>query len=252
MSGHNLGVLFKFLLRRVELKGSPRETGRCVAVALPLFFLSPPPCPTSQALILLASPRARRGVRVGSICLCDGRWCQAPPQGLEGEERRRLVWSGRVTDVSELSSGDSDGTEAQAEAWGGGLERGKGVSESDRDKGFRGEETGLGDSDGADTSLRFVGLQNRGLAMRNYAEWALFSPDFSSLQSQWTARGTQRRLAVSGSREETMAESVSPSPPCQGSRGENLRQKERKEEIYISGTVCPVNSTMCTRRNNGS
>lgn len=106
---------------------------------------------------------------------------------------------------------------------GGGLERGKGVRESDRDKGFRGEETGLGDRDGADTSLRFVGLQNRGLAMRNYAEWALFSPDFSSLQSQWTARGTQRRLAVSGSREETMAESVSPSPPCQGSRGENLR-----------------------------
>lgn len=98
----------------------------CCRGSSSLLPVSPPPCPTSQALILLASPRARRGVRVGSICLCDGRWCQAPPQGLEGEERRRLVWSGRVTDVSELSSGDSDGTEAQAEAWGGGAGERKG------------------------------------------------------------------------------------------------------------------------------
>lgn len=67
------------------------------------------PPSSSQALILLASPRARRGVRVGSICLCDGHWCQAP-RGLEREERR-LVWSGRVTDVSELSSGTSNGAE---------------------------------------------------------------------------------------------------------------------------------------------
>lgn len=65
------------------------------------------------------SPRARRGVRVGSICLCDGHWCQAP-RGLE-EEERRLVWSGRVTDVSELSSGTPNGAEAEAKSdWEGG------------------------------------------------------------------------------------------------------------------------------------
>lgn len=85
----------------------------------PLLPVSPSPAhshplSSSQALILFASPRARRGVRVGSICLCDGHWCQAP-RGLEGEERR-LVWSGRVTDVSELSSGTLNGAEAEAEA----------------------------------------------------------------------------------------------------------------------------------------
>lgn len=63
----------------------------------------------SQALCLLASPQARRGVRVASICLCDGHWCQAQ-RGLEGEETR-LVWSRRVTDVSELSSGTLNGAE---------------------------------------------------------------------------------------------------------------------------------------------
>lgn len=67
------------------------------------------PLSSSQALILLASPQARRGVRVGSICLCDGHWCQTP-RGLEGEERG-LVWS-RVTDVSELSSGTVHGAES--------------------------------------------------------------------------------------------------------------------------------------------
>lgn len=84
----------------------------------PLFFLSPPadthPLSSSQALILFASPQAKRGVRVGSICLCDGHRCQAP-RGLEGEERR-LARSGRVTDVSELSSGTLNGAEAEAEA----------------------------------------------------------------------------------------------------------------------------------------
>lgn len=48
---------------------------------LAFFFFSPVPVfpsPRSQALILLVSPRARRGVRVGSICLCDGHRCQAP------------------------------------------------------------------------------------------------------------------------------------------------------------------------------
>lgn len=84
------------------------------------YFLFRPTCThthpfsSSQALILLASPRARRGVRVGSICLCDGHWCQAP-QELDGEERR-LVWSGRVTDVSELSSGTLNGAKDEAEA----------------------------------------------------------------------------------------------------------------------------------------
>lgn len=76
-----------------------------------LSFLSSPtythPLSCSQALILLASPRARRGVRVGSICLYDGHWCQAP-WGLEGEERT-VARSGRVTDVSELSSGTLNG-----------------------------------------------------------------------------------------------------------------------------------------------
>lgn len=109
------------------LKGTPQETRQCVAVVTkqyspPLSFLPAPPLPlhhthspsSSQALNLLASPRARRGVRVGSICPSDGHWCQAP-RGLEAEERR-LVWSGRLTDVSELSSG--------AEA--GGKERGRG------------------------------------------------------------------------------------------------------------------------------
>lgn len=68
--------------------------------------LQPPPLSFTQALNLLASPWAKRGVRVGSICLCDGHWCQAP-QGLEGEESR-LVWIGRVTDVFELSCGTSN------------------------------------------------------------------------------------------------------------------------------------------------
>lgn len=78
--------------------------------------LSPsPPLPTSsQALFLLASPRARRGVRVGSICLCDGCRCQAP-RGLEREERR-LMWGGTATDVSGLSSGAEKGAEAKAGA----------------------------------------------------------------------------------------------------------------------------------------
>lgn len=80
---------------------------------LPPTHNSHNPLSSSQALILLASPLARRGVRVGSICLCDGHWCQAP-WGLEGEERR-LVWSGRVTDVSELSSGTPYGVEAEGE-----------------------------------------------------------------------------------------------------------------------------------------
>lgn len=94
-----------------------------------LSFLSSPtythPLSSSQALILLASPRARRGVRVGSICLCDGHWCQAP-WGLEGEERM-LVWSGRVTDVSELSSGTLNGAEAETEVEAGEREGTEGV-----------------------------------------------------------------------------------------------------------------------------
>lgn len=86
----------------------------CVAVATEQRSTPPPPraspfalaltpLSSSQALILLASPWARRGVRVGSICLCDGHWSQAL-QGMEGEERR-LVWSGRIADVSDLSCG---------------------------------------------------------------------------------------------------------------------------------------------------
>lgn len=106
---------------RDGLKGSPRETGRCVAVVtkqysslLPVFPRLHTPLSSSQALVLFASPRVRRGVRVGSICLCDGHWCQAPWEG-EGEERR-LVWRKRVTDVSELSSGTLNGAEAEAGA----------------------------------------------------------------------------------------------------------------------------------------
>lgn len=79
------------------------------------------PLSSSQALILLASPQARRGVRVGSICLCDGHRCQTP-RGLEGEERG-LVWS-RVTDVSELSSGTVNG--AESGGWEEGTVRDKG------------------------------------------------------------------------------------------------------------------------------
>lgn len=111
-----------------------------------LYFLSPPPftlAPTlfssSQALILLASPRAKRGVRVGSICLCDGHRCQAP-RGLEGEERR-LVQSGRVTDVSEQSSGTPNGAETGPGEW----ERGSGKWIGDkgvRSKGTEGKARG--------------------------------------------------------------------------------------------------------------
>lgn len=89
---------------------------------LPPYRLMHTPPSSSQALILLASPQARRGVRVGSICLCDGHWCQAP-RGLEGEERR-LVWSRRVTDVSELSSGTLNGAESWGWSWGWGEEMG--------------------------------------------------------------------------------------------------------------------------------
>lgn len=64
----------------------------------------------SQALSLLASPQARRGVRVASICLCDGHWSQAQ-WGLTHGEETRLVWSSRVSDVSELSSGTLNGAE---------------------------------------------------------------------------------------------------------------------------------------------
>lgn len=71
------------------------------------------PLSSSQALILSASPRAKRGVRVGSICLCDGRWCQAP-RVPEGEERR-LGWSRRRTDVSGLSSGVPGRTENEGD-----------------------------------------------------------------------------------------------------------------------------------------
>lgn len=116
---------------------------------LPPFHTHARPLSSSQALILLASPRARRGVRVGSICLCDGHWCQAP-RGLEGEERR-LVLSGRVTDVSELSSGTPNGVDAEAEAGAGG------AGKWDRDKGVRGAEDGeeerLGAKDSAEISL---------------------------------------------------------------------------------------------------
>lgn len=73
------------------LRSSPRHT--CTA----------PPPPHSFRQILLASLQARRGVRVGSICLRDGHQCQAP-RGLRGQAGR-LVWSRTVTDVSELSSG---------------------------------------------------------------------------------------------------------------------------------------------------
>lgn len=70
----------------VTKQSSPRRLSRAASPA-------PPPLSSSQALILLASPRARRGVRVGSICLCDGRRCQTP-RGLEGEERGLVLESG--------------------------------------------------------------------------------------------------------------------------------------------------------------
>lgn len=104
---------------RLRMKWHPGEFVRRVAVATKQRSTSPlraspfafalTPLSSSQALILLASPWARRGVRVGSICLCDGHWCQAP-RGMEGEERR-LVWSGRGADVSELSCGTPNGAE---------------------------------------------------------------------------------------------------------------------------------------------
>lgn len=104
----------------VQLKRRTWELVKCVAgvtkqcfapSCLSLHARTHPLSP-SQALILSASPQARRGVRVGSICLCDGHWCQAP-QGLEGKERRLL--SGRVTDVSELSCGTLNGAETEVE-----------------------------------------------------------------------------------------------------------------------------------------
>ena len=98
-------------------------TKQCFSPSLLFFQACTHPLSPSQALILLASPQAMRGVRVGSICLCDEHWCQAP-QGREGEERR-LVWSGRVTDVSELSCGTPNGAEAEAAA--GKRERAEGV-----------------------------------------------------------------------------------------------------------------------------
>lgn len=118
-------------------------TKQCSTSCFPLSTRTQPLSP-SQALILLASPQARRGVRVGSICLCEGRWCQAP-RGLEGEESR-LVWSGMVTDVSGLSSGTPNGAEAEGirERDGGREVRGKGAEDGGRGKG-----SGLG------TGLRF-------------------------------------------------------------------------------------------------
>lgn len=100
--------------RKLRCCGDKAVLSSALLVVFPDTGSCAPPAPlsSSQALILLASPQARRGVRVGSICLCDGHRCQTP-RGLEGEERG-LVWS-RVTDVSELSSGTANRAE-RAEA----------------------------------------------------------------------------------------------------------------------------------------
>lgn len=82
-------------------------------VLLLLLLLSSPP---SQALILLASPRASGGVRVGSICLRDGRRCQAP-RGPEGEERGARPCTGPTGSSELLSCGT-------AESGGGGADAG--------------------------------------------------------------------------------------------------------------------------------
>lgn len=95
-------------------ESSSQEARQCVTMVTkqhsslfsPTYMHRPPnrrPTPSSSRQTLLVSLQARRGVRVGSICLGDGHRCQSP-QGPRGEEGR-LVWSRTVTDASELSPG---------------------------------------------------------------------------------------------------------------------------------------------------
>lgn len=201
----------------------------------PLSFSSPRtqnhvhPLSSSQALFLLASPQARRGVRVGSICLCDGHWCQAP-WGLEGEERR-LMWSRRVTDVSELSSGTLNGAESWGWSWG----KGEGLRERARSKGLRREGA---DDGGTGSRLRIV------LRLHRYSWgskcgkwcWTGLYPEKLDLSFSSTitidCRGTFQGASFCPETMRMKWQSQSQCPRClSGITRENLREKERKEDL---------------------
>lgn len=197
------------------------------APLLPFPSLSPvtlAPSSPSQAVILLASRRVKRGVRVGSICLCDGHWCQAL-RGLEQEESR-LVWSGRVADVSELSCTTPNRAEAKAEAGTGewtdqeGQELG---GQSKRGWGWREKLQAFG---------CWIGLYADNLD--------LFF--FSSHNGQLRHSG---RLTLSGNSEETIAESVSLSSLCQGAQWKNLKQNKTEIKTFTSAAHSAFQLCLC-------
>lgn len=99
------------------------------------------------------------------------------------------MWCGRVTDVSELSSGTLNGAEAEAG------EMGKGLREWGRDEGVGGWREGLeGYRDSAEPSLLFLGML-MWLAKRIDAE-STSCVFLSSLQTQRAAEAPREPRTV--------------------------------------------------------